>query len=196
MTIQVQCSCGKQLVAEDDHFGRQVRCPSCQGLVQVPDEPAEQGGYGVEQFRKCPGCKREWPLDTVVCVDCGYNFETRRKMKTRYDIVERNLDVGVAALGSFTRYRVFRNSRGRPCLTVTRKFLFVPLGSTTYDLGDFRAVLTDFTEGSDEAPDVFYLELESRRGQNVRIFRSSDEEKMKELIDLVAHAGRLEIKRK
>jgi hypothetical protein len=196
VTIQVRCSCGKGLVAEDDHAGRQVRCPSCQGVVSVPDQPAKPAAYSVEKFRKCPGCKREWPDDTVVCVDCGYNFETGRKMKTKYKVLDRVLDVGIAALGTVTRYRVFRNVRGKPYLTITRKVLFIPLGSKTYDLSDYRAVLTDFAPGNDEAPDVFYLELESRRGRDVRIFRASDEEKMKELIDLVAQAGRLEIKRK
>ena len=196
MAIGVECSCGRRLQAADDQAGLKMRCPACRALLVVPDEAEEAGSYGVEQARKCPGCKREWPLDAVVCIDCGYNFETRRKLRTRYRIAERVLDVGIVALGCYTRYRVFRNEHGKPSLSVTRKLFFLSLGSAVYDLGAYRSILTDFSAGNDDAPDVFYLELDGPGKRAVRIFNNSNEEKMKELIDLVAGAGRLEIKRK
>ncbi len=196
MAIRVRCSCGTQVQAADEQAGRKVRCPSCQELLRLPGEREEADGYGVEQGHRCPSCKREWPQGTVICTDCGYNFETGRKMKTKFNIPDRIIDVGVVWLGTYTRYRVFRGKRRQPCLQVNRKFLFVPLGSNTYHLGDYCAILTDFTPGADNQPDVFYLELEGPRKGNVTIFNSSDEEKYKELIDLLAEAGRLEIKRK
>ena len=59
------------------------------------------------------------------------------------------------------------------------------------------AILTDFSSGDDENPDVFYLELEGAgRRKNVTVYDSTNEEIFKELIDLIAQAGRLEIKRK
>jgi hypothetical protein len=196
MAIRARCSCGKQVQALDELAGRRVRCPACQGLVRLPGEPQGQAGYGIEKARKCPGCKREWPVDTVLCIDCGHNFETGRKLRTKYNVPDRVLDVGASWLGPYARYRVFRNERGRACLNVSRTFLFLPLGSATYDLSDYRAVLTDFAAGDDDSPDTFYLELEGRGERAVRIFRSSDEEKFKELTDLLAQAGRIEIKRK
>jgi hypothetical protein len=196
MAIQVQCSCGKRLKAADDLAGRTMRCPSCQGMVDVPGDAAEAAGYGVEQVRKCPGCKREWPIATVVCVDCGHNFETGRKMRTSYRVADRVLDHGMVWLGTYTRYRVFRSERGKPFLTVSRKLLFLPLGSSTYDLSAYRSILTDFVAGHDESPDVFYLQLDGPGKRPVTIFRSSDEVGMKDLIDMVAQAGHLEVKRK
>jgi hypothetical protein len=196
MVIRIRCSCGKIVQAADDQAGRKVRCPGCQDLVRLPGERKEQAGYGVEQVRKCPGCKREWPLETVVCTDCGHNFETGRKLKTRYDVPDRIIDDGIGWLGTFTRYRVFRGRRGEPCLNVSRKFLFLPLGSTTYDLSDYRAILTDFAAGDDDNPDVFYLQLAGSGRKTVTIFRSFNEQAFKAVLDLVAQAGRLEIQRK
>jgi hypothetical protein len=197
MTIIVHCSCGTKVQAADSQAGRKARCPSCQGIVDLPGEPEEPGGYGVEQVRKCPGCKREWPLDTAVCVDCGYNFTTGRKMRTAYNIADRVIVVGVVWLGSFTRYRVYRSKRGRPCLDVSGSFLFIPLGSKTYDLSEYSAILTDHRASGDEyETDYFYLYLEGDRKKTVNIFSASDEIRFKELIDAVAQAGRLEIKRK
>ena len=195
MAIRVKCSCGKQVQAANEQAGRKVRCPSCQALVRLPGEREEPAGYGVEQVRKCPGCKREWPPDAVVCIDCGYNFETGRKMRTQYNIPDRVLDFGVVWLGCYTRYRVFRGERGA-CLSVSRKVLFIPMGSATYSLTDYGAVLTDFDAGDNESPDIYCLELEGVRKKNVAILTTTSEEKFKELTDLVAQAGRLEIKRK
>jgi hypothetical protein len=103
MAIQVRCSCGKQVQAAGEQAGRNVRCPSCQRLLIVPGEPEEPRGYGVAQVRQCPGCNREWPLATVVCIDCGYNFETGRKMRTKYNSRGRVIDVGPSWLGKQSR---------------------------------------------------------------------------------------------
>jgi hypothetical protein len=196
MTIQVQCSCGKRVQTRDEEAGRKVRCPSCQGLVDVPGVAEELDTYGVEQVRRCPGCKRDWPLDTVVCIECGHNFETGRKLRTKYNIRDRIIDVGIVWLGTCTRYRVFRNERGKPFLGVSRKFLFIPLGESIYDLSAYRTIYTDFVAGHDDNPDVSILELEGPGKRAVTIFQSSDDEQMKDLIDMIAGAGQLEIKRR
>jgi hypothetical protein len=197
MAIPFQCPCGQRLQAPDDQSGNQMRCPACRELVRVPAAGGEApDGYAVEKVRKCPGCKREWPLDAVICVDCGYNFETGRKMKTKYKVPDRVLDVGAVWAGTYTRYRVYRDARGKPRLDITKKFLFLPVGGASHDLSAYRAVLTDYAVGDEEeSVGTFYLKLAGPGQREVRIFRSSDEEAMKELIDLVVQAGRLEIKR-
>lgn len=195
MAIPFRCPCGQRLQAPDDEAGRRMRCPACRELVGVPDAGEAAGGYGVEQVRKCPSCKREWPLQTVVCVDCGYNFETRRKMRTKVRVVDRVIDVGVVWAGTYTRYRVYHDGRGKPRLDISRKVLFIPAGGASHDLSTFSAVLTDYADGGDEGGDIFYLSLAGPGRRPVRIFNSSDELKMKELIDLVAQVGGLEIKR-
>jgi hypothetical protein len=194
MAIEVQCPCGKRLQADDEQAGRKVRCPACNTVVDVP-APAEPAGYAVERVRKCPGCKREWPTDTVVCVECGYNFETGRKMRTKYHIPDRVVEVR-GLLGTRTRYRVSRGVRGKPWLSVSQTLFSIPLGTRNYDLSAYRAILTDCAVGDEESSDVFYLELEGPGERSVNIFRSSNEEAMRELLDLVVQAGRLEIKRK
>jgi len=196
MPIKVKCECGKRINVLDDHAGRQVRCPSCMSMVAVPGEADDEAGYATEQVRKCPGCKREWPVDTALCIDCGYNFETGRKMRTKYNIPDRVVDLGVTWLGCYTRYSVFRSSQGKPCLSISQKLFFLPLGTTTHDLSGYDAILTDFTPGDDEGGDTLHLELQGRGKRDVTIFSSSNEQVMKELIDLVSQAGRLEIKRK
>jgi hypothetical protein len=111
MAIPVQCSCGRRLQAPDEQAGQKARCPLCQGLVQVPGEAVEVAGYAVEQVRKCPARKRELPIDTVGCIDCGHTFETGRKLRPRYETLDRVM-CGVVWLGCSTRYRVYRSTRG------------------------------------------------------------------------------------
>jgi hypothetical protein len=196
MAIQVQCSCGGRLQAPEQQAGRKARCPSCQGLVVVPGELVEADSYVVEQVRKCPRCKSEWPTDTVVCVECGHNFETGRRLRTRYETVDRVIDVGLVWLGCYTRYSVRRSTRGKALLTISHRLFFLPLGTATYDLSAYRYIFTDFMAGDRESSDQFYLELQGPGQRDVNIFSSPDEQAMKELVDLVAKAGRLEIKRK
>jgi hypothetical protein len=196
MTIQVQCSCGKRVQTRDEETGRKVRCSSCQGLVDVPGVAEDLAAYRVEQVRRCPGCKRDWPLDTVVCIECGHNFETGRKLRTKYNIRDRILDVGIVWLGIYTRYRVFRDQRGKPFLGVSQKFLFIPLAESIYDLTTYRTIYTDFVAGHDDNPDVSFLELEGPGKRAVTIFQSSNDEQMKDLIDMIVGVGQLEIKRR
>jgi hypothetical protein len=153
MPIPFRCPCGQRLQAPDDQAGREMRCPRCRELVGVPAADTAEG-YGVERVQKCPGCKREWPVGTVVCIDCGYNFETRRKMKTKYKVPDRALVVGATWLGTYTSYRVYRDDRGKPRLDISRKLLFLPVGGASHDLSTFRAVLTDYAEG-DESGGTF-----------------------------------------
>jgi hypothetical protein len=96
----------------------------------------------------------------VVCIDCGHNFETGRKMRKKSNIPDRVIDESASWLGISTRYRVFRGKRGQPCLQVSQMFLFFPVVSATYNLSESRAILTDFSAGDEEGPDVFWLESE------------------------------------
>jgi len=36
MSILMVCSCGQEMVTEDEHAGRKVRCPTCKSIVVVP----------------------------------------------------------------------------------------------------------------------------------------------------------------
>jgi hypothetical protein len=194
--IEVQCSCGTQVRALDEMAGRSVRCPACQGLVRLPGKSAEQAGYGVEEVRKCPSCKHVWPADAVVCLDCGYNFETGRKMRTRYKVSDHAITVGITWLGFYSRYTIFRGKRGQPCLKVIHKILFFSAGSATYDLSQYRAAVTNYISGTRDDPEFYEVELEGPGKKTVKIYSGANEEKFKELLDVLSQVGRLEIKRK
>lgn len=100
MPIVVQCSaCKKQFQAGDHLAGKQVKCPGCQTVLLLPGGPAapaaephpmdellseeipghRKGPAGPSQI-KCPGCGTPVSQDAILCVDCGYNFRTGRKI--------------------------------------------------------------------------------------------------------------------
>lgn len=100
MPIVVQCSaCKKQFQAGDHLAGKQVKCPGCQTVLVLPggqsapavnphpmDEllseeiPQRHAGAAGRAEIKCPGCGAPIREDAVLCVDCGYNFRTGRKI--------------------------------------------------------------------------------------------------------------------
>jgi hypothetical protein len=197
MSITIECSCGKRFQVADERAGQKVRCAVCQEVVRVPGRAQEaQTGYAVEDVRKCPKCKQRWPAETVLCVACGYNFETGRVVEQTFDIVNRTIDVGLRWLGSYTRFHVFRGRKGDAVLSISKKFLFIPAGTRTLDLRDYNAVLTDCALGSDDAPDVYYLYLEGPRKKATRILRTTSETGMHDIVDTLKEVASLTIKRK
>ncbi len=200
MAIQLTCACGKRLQVADDQAGRKVRCPACKEFLRAPDEAGEPGGaYALEATRKCPVCKHEWPADAAVCIDCGFNFKTGKRMETVYRVLERTVVVGVTWLGTCTRLTIARDRKGRATLTIAGRFLFIPTGTQRIDLSGYDAVLVDCTlgqGGEDPSPDVYHLELQGPRKPPLEILSTSDEWKMREVVDKLKEAARLEIKRK
>jgi hypothetical protein len=200
MPITVECSCGKRFQVADERAGHKVRCTVCQEVVAVPGRAEEaEAGYAVEDMRKCPRCKRKWPGETVLCVNCGYNFQTGRAVERAYDIANQVIDIGARWLGIYTRLHFFRGRKGETILTIRKKFLFIPAGTRTLDLRDYNAVLTDCTLGStgeDGGPDVYYLYLEGPRKRTTRILRTTNERAMLEVVDTIKELAGLAIKRR
>jgi hypothetical protein len=200
MAIPVECDCGKRFKVADDQAGRKARCPVCQEVVHVPGKAAREDGYGIEAARKCPSCKREWPEDAVVCIECGYNFETGKRMKTTYDQLERHFTFGVSWLGTYNRVTILRDRKGKSSLIRSTRFLFIPLGSRVIELKGYNAVVVDVTlghsDGENSSPDVYYLDLEGPKKRPVRILKTTDEEGMHAVVDALKEAARLEIKRR
>lgn len=64
MPIHASCACGKRFQARDSLSGKQVRCPSCGGVIQIPqlaapasDDPlglGDLGNYGESDFGRPP----------------------------------------------------------------------------------------------------------------------------------------------
>src|SRR5262245_60981996 len=147
MPIDLQCDCGKRLSVGDYQAGRKVRCPACQELLDVPGE-ADERGYRVEHVNKCPQCKREWPSETVVCVECGYNFQTGKRMRTVHGIKTLELR------GANNRATLMRDRHGVVTLTMTTRFLFWTISKQVYRLDDFDAIYTDYSQGDEDSPEI------------------------------------------
>jgi hypothetical protein len=120
-------------------------------------------------------------------------------MRTKVKTHVREVVAGHLWLGTYARYRVFRNKRGQPCLNVTRRLFFIPTGEITYDLSNYDAVVTDFRAAAGffgRNNDCYYIQIEGPRKKPITIFASPVEHNFKELVDLLSQAGRLSIKRK
>jgi uncharacterized paraquat-inducible protein A len=109
--IEFNCpKCNQHLEAPQDLAGVDIECPACETLLSVPAQQgpltaaqivgaaaAEEGAEDPESSphkpfvraddRKvqCPSCDTSLESGTVICVDCGYNFKTRRKMSAAPD---------------------------------------------------------------------------------------------------------------
>jgi hypothetical protein len=123
MTITFTCSgCGRRLKVSEVYRGKRTKCPECAAVSVVPagDEPppAEEGaiqeapaesgvarvglapgqaeGIGVSELgRTCPGCRKVLPRDAVLCVDCGYDLRTGRRLELAQERFEKKWDSGM-----------------------------------------------------------------------------------------------------
>lgn len=96
-TIAVACNCGKKIAAPAKLAGKQVKCPACGKGLLVPAlgrPPAEDAhglsslldeiGYDQEKTKdSCPGCNATLVPESVICVSCGLNLETGKKLRTK-----------------------------------------------------------------------------------------------------------------
>jgi hypothetical protein len=102
MPIRVKCRCQQQFDARDDLAGKTVRCPKCGSPITIPSPAAAAGaarqaapavpsmadlldevGVKPRVATGCPGCGAAYPPDAVLCVECGFNFRTGRRLETK-----------------------------------------------------------------------------------------------------------------
>ena len=103
-TVKVQCpGCKTNLEIDEDYYkelaGTSISCPSCSAAVQVPaasPQAAPKAGKhvfslpkkhepqaaGHKATQKCSGCGAEAGADAVICIQCGMNFKTGKKVTT------------------------------------------------------------------------------------------------------------------
>jgi hypothetical protein len=201
MSLEVDCSCGKRLVVRPELAGKRVRCSACQAIVEVPaPEEAEQpqDTYQAEPFVKCPSCRKEWPEGTAVCTECGHNFRSGKKLKTVRRIRDRFIDLGIPALGTYKRYAVCTDAKGRRTLVIRRWLLWIPLWSTTIELKGYDSVLTDYelVTTENEQHDWFPLILSGPGKKPREIWSGSNEDSMHALVDLLREAAGLTVGRR
>ncbi len=98
MSIQVKCQCGKRLQMKDTLAGKSVRCPGCEELLRIPrpaksassdEDPGsvadllDEIGFVASVKNSCPECKQQLPAAAVLCIQCGYHLEKRRRLHPR-----------------------------------------------------------------------------------------------------------------
>ena len=93
MAIEVTCSCGKTVSANDELAGRRVKCPDCSEPISIPADFDEVGSgmaelldeIGMEATRtgvRCPNCRSDLEAEAILCIACGYNLETGKVLET------------------------------------------------------------------------------------------------------------------
>lgn len=96
----VSCpECHKQIKVKPELQGKKVRCKGCSHVFVIPAanaaKPAakasgmdEVESYGIaadkdEGVARCPHCAKELDKpDAVICLECGYNLQTRQRVAT------------------------------------------------------------------------------------------------------------------
>lgn len=109
-SILVSCPhCRKQIRAPEEAQGKKVRCKNCgqifpleapagkrpspppraakpPGRARFEDEDDDGNPYGVTTLDltpRCPACAAEMESDdAIICLDCGYNTQTRQRAQT------------------------------------------------------------------------------------------------------------------
>jgi hypothetical protein len=197
----VVCTCGKAISVPSEYRGRSIRCPGCQHVVSIA---ANQNTafvapeiFAEVQSAKCPKCRQEWPKNTVVCINCGYNFKTGSKLKTKYKVRDTVVEVGVPLLGTYQRFAIGRDPDGEVTFFWNQWLLWVPIGSTTARLRDYDDVAIDHGIGGDRCADhnFFAVELQGGGKRPCPVWHGRNEATMQRIVDLFKSAG-LTIKRK
>lgn len=90
--------CDQHLEAPEDMAGTEIACPACSGVITVPTPPekkkwnlpgkktAGKGGDGGESGaaqNKCPDCGAAINAGAVICIKCGLDLRTGKKIDTK-----------------------------------------------------------------------------------------------------------------
>ena len=87
--------CSKSLEATADDAGTDADCPSCGNpfRVPVPSRDSLTGwSQAVQLNPRCPSCGAEMGAGHVVCIQCGQNLQTGRKIEQAAEVQSRTGD--------------------------------------------------------------------------------------------------------
>ena len=93
MSIMIQClGCKEKYTLGNEHGGKSLSC-KCGQKLSIPG-PAEDGS----DIKECPSCKNVGAPERVLCVECGYNFQTGRKVSAPSAVEEEPVDDGTSPM--------------------------------------------------------------------------------------------------
>ena len=75
-------ACGKQYRWKPEMAGRTAKC-ACGAKLVVPTDPPQAAPVApapVASQSKCPDCGADLTADAVLCVNCGFNLKTGKKL--------------------------------------------------------------------------------------------------------------------
>ena len=154
MAIKARCgSCGANFQAKDSLAGKRVKCPKCSQPIVInqpgpanrvasnkpgSSQPKGSSAYNplldlldevnvksAVQGPTCPNCAAELRAGAVICVECGYNVETGKRLKT--SVLGDDGD-GVADHG--------KTDAGQLLARAEREIDESPIGADSQDFGD------------------------------------------------------------
>lgn len=162
-----------------------------------PADP-QTDAYQLESIRTCPKCRKQWPEKTVICIDCGYNFRTGKKLERAHAAREDFVELGTRAIGSYSRYTVRQDRDGRRSLILESWLLWVPSAPRILDLWNYDTIATDYgvEYGDQHSVESYSLELQGPRAQPVEIWSGSSDDDMRALIGLLQKRAGLTVRRK
>lgn len=116
--VDVDCVCGRRYTVPDDKAGKKLQCRRCGTVNRIPRPPAPgavvipfrdpgEGDDGEDDLlslaapapppleirdplRRCPTCGFQDEASVVVCVRCGYDFRTGRRLEDAHEQRERS----------------------------------------------------------------------------------------------------------
>jgi hypothetical protein len=99
MPIEFACRCGKKHRAAEEHAGKHAKCDQCGQVVAIPapkmaaqaaspaaltsrlSTPKTIASAPVQSDgRRCPSCRSPLSPVAVLCINCGYNLNTGKKV--------------------------------------------------------------------------------------------------------------------
>src|SRR5260221_13221572 len=102
MSLSCTCpSCARTMQVSETEMGTRIKCPQCSATIQVPvsaPEGGESEGYALGPT--CPKCKRDLEKGAVLCIACGFNLKTGKKLvpvikESEYPIGPRRLGMSI-----------------------------------------------------------------------------------------------------
>jgi hypothetical protein len=106
MSVLITCHrCDHQFEPGEGCGGQFARCPKCGSFTSLPGAEPKPNYDCTEPFKNCPECGKDLPVKAVLCVRCGYDFRSGRRVHARphvkpfYQNWNGNIPLRLAAAG-------------------------------------------------------------------------------------------------
>jgi hypothetical protein len=220
MTLTLKCpDCDRPIEVQDQFSVGNVVCPACRCSVPVQ----ALGSYAIHEGKPCPNCQAECEPSAVLCIQCGYDFRTGRRVQKVVRVQPYNFCwmSGLIPLGMYTAGQLQRDEDGFVTLSVTEHYFFIPLARHELDLKEYPEVHARHFRGFGArglilllmllflgiipglgwiilafTRDTYAIELPLRKDIQINLYEGLFESKWREILDVLKEYGQTEIVRK